>query len=77
MNAIVAGTSPDASPLVNARTGRPDDLTWDEREDVIELHRRIKRIGSGVAGGWEAPAVPLEMFPTGSGTGIVPVGQTR
>ncbi len=76
--------APDG-PITNDLTWNDptlDDLsrigrTWHEREAVIELHQRIDRIARGVEGGWETPSVPLEMLPDGSGTGIVPVGQTR
>ncbi|MEX2400531.1 MAG: hypothetical protein WD423_07140 [Rhodothermales bacterium] len=52
--------------------------SWDERDDVIELHKRIERIGSGVDEGWGTPAVPLEMMPGGQGNdGILPAGERR
>ncbi len=51
---------------------------WDDQSDVIYLQQRIRSIGDGVAGGWETPAVPLEMLPAGSGnTGLTPASERR
>lgn len=51
---------------------------WDDQSDVIYLQQRIRSIGDGVAGGWETPAVPLEMLPAGSGnTGLTPASDRR
>lgn len=68
-------TAPGTAVADAAEETVPD---WDERQDVIELHQRIERIGSGVDQGWEAPAVPLEMLPANEGrSGIVPAGQAQ
>ena len=51
---------------------------WEDRSDVIYLQQRIRSIGDGVAGGWETPAVPLEMLPVGSGNpGLTPASDRR
>ncbi len=51
---------------------------WDDRSDVIYLQQRIQSIGDGVAGGWETPAMPLEMLPVGSGNpGLTPASDRR
>lgn len=51
---------------------------WDDPDDVMYLQQRIRRIGEGVADGWETPAVPLEMLPAGSGEGgLVPASERR
>lgn len=61
--------------LANSRSNSV--LTWDERREVIELHQRLERIGTGVDRNWGPPPVPLESLPAGPGTGILPVGQQR
>lgn len=51
---------------------------WEDQSDVIYLQQRIQSIGDGVAGGWETPAVPLEMLPAGSGNpGLTPASDRR
>jgi hypothetical protein len=51
---------------------------WEDQRDVIYLQQRIQSIGDGVAGGWETPAVPLEMLPAGPGnTGLTPASDRR
>lgn len=67
---------PDTSGAVAlAVSGSDPDLTWDQRDEVIELHQRMQRIGAGADVDWGAPPVPLEMMPTGRGTGVLPVVQ--
>ena len=57
----------------------PADIpAWDDPTDVMYLQQRIQRIGDGVADGWDAPVLPLEMLPPGSGDrGLVPASERR
>jgi len=66
-----------AGAFALAASERDPALTWDERNEVIELHQRIERIGAGTDRDWGAPPIPLETLPSGQGTGVVPVGQWR
>ena len=53
-------------------------LAWDQRDDVIELHRYLGMLDAGMEQGWGVPAVPLEILMIGEGeAGMVPVGMQR
>ena len=40
-----------------------EDLDWNESEGMLDLYRRIEILRSGVASGWDEPALPIESFP--------------
>ena len=80
------GTLQAAAETEQAAFGAPaavadipvDIPAWDDPTDVMYLQQRIQRIGDGVADGWDAPVLPLEMLPPGSGDrGLVPASERR
>lgn len=66
---------PAASPIA----GRASDSLpgWDSGDDVRRLSRRIQALQAAGIDRWDEPAVPLEMLPTGSATGVTPAGSRR
>lgn len=46
------------------RTAGEDVLSWDQRDDVMEVYQQIQIVGGGVESEWGPAPVPLEMLPT-------------
>ncbi|MEM6645243.1 MAG: hypothetical protein AAF730_03230 [Bacteroidota bacterium] len=74
-----AGAPSAVAPVDQAATAIPatSALAWDDTEDVIDLHHRLKQLDQRTQSLWDTPAMPLEMLPgTRATTAPRPMGQT-
>lgn len=72
---LLRALPPSAAPTATAvRSSIPE---WDSGDDLRRLSRRIESLQAAGVTAWDEPAVPLEMLPSGSQSGLLPAGARR